>query len=47
MQRQATAMTVRQNPSEWLNTVQYNHAGSVITKAEKPVASMLVMVAFA
>ena len=41
MQREATAMTVRQNLGELLNEVQYKHDEVVITKAGKPVAAMI------
>lgn len=41
MQREATAMTVRQNLGELLNEVQYKHDSIVITKAGKPVAAMV------
>ena len=43
MQREATAMTVRQNLGELLNEVQYRHDSIVITKAGKPVAAMVDM----
>lgn len=43
MQREATAMTVRQNLGELLNEVQYKHDSVVITKAGKPVAAMVDM----
>lgn len=41
MQREASAMTVRQNLGELLNEVQYKHDSIVITKAGKPVAAMV------
>ena len=41
MQREATAMNVRQNLGELLNEVQYRHDEIVITKAGKPVAAMI------
>lgn len=41
MQREATAMTVRQNLGELLNEVQYKHDEVVITKAGKPVAVLI------
>ena len=41
MQREATAMTVRQNLGELLNEVQYRHDSILITKAGKPVAAMV------
>jgi len=47
MQREATAMTVRQNLGELLNEVQYKHDSIVITKAGKPVAAMIDMDTFA
>ncbi|MBP8019607.1 MAG: type II toxin-antitoxin system Phd/YefM family antitoxin [Hylemonella sp.] len=43
MQREATAMTVRQNLGELLNEVQYRRDSIVITKAGKPVAAMVDM----
>ena len=46
MQREATAMTVRQNLGELLNGVQYRHDQIVITKAGKPVAALVDMTAF-
>ena len=46
MQREATAMTVRQNLGELLNEVQYRHDEIVITKAGKPVAAIIDMVAY-
>ncbi len=46
MQREATAMTVRQNLGELLNEVQYKHDEIVITKAGKPVAAIIDMVAY-
>ena len=46
MQREATAMTVRQNLGELLNGVQYRQDQVVITKAGKPVAALVDMVAF-
>lgn len=46
MQREATAMTVRQNLGELLNEVQYRHDEVVITKAGKPVAAIIDMVAY-
>ena len=46
MQREATAMTVRQNLGELLNEVQYKHDSIVITKAGKPVAAIIDMVAY-
>ncbi len=47
MQREATAMTVRQNLGELLNEVQYKHDSIIITKAGKPVAAMVDMDTFA
>ncbi len=41
MQREATAMNVRQNLGELLNEVQYKHDEIVITKAGKPVAVLI------
>ena len=41
MQREATAMNVRQNLGALLNEVQYRHDEIVITKAGKPVAAMI------
>ena len=41
MLREATAMTMRQNPGELLNEVQYRHDEIVITEAGKPVAAMI------
>lgn len=46
MQREATAMTVRQNLGELLNEVQYRHDSVVITKAGKPVAAMVDMATY-
>jgi prevent-host-death family protein len=46
MQREATAMNVRQNLGELLNEVQYKHDEIVITKAGKPVAAMIDMAAY-
>lgn len=46
MQREATAMTVRQNLGELLNEVQYRHDSIVITKAGKPVAAMVDMATY-
>lgn len=46
MQREATAMTVRQNLGELLNGVQYRNDSVVITKAGKPVAAMVDMATF-
>jgi prevent-host-death family protein len=46
MQREATAMTVRQNLGELLNEVQYKHDSIIITKAGKPVAAMVDMATF-
>ena len=46
MQREATAMTVRQNLGELLNEVQYRHDEIVITKAGKPVAAIIDMAAY-
>jgi len=46
MQREATAVTVRQNLGELLNEVQYKHDSIVITKAGKPVAAMVDMTTF-
>ena len=43
MQREVTAMNVRQNLGELLNEVQYKHDSVVITKAGKPVAAMVDM----
>ncbi len=43
MQREATAMTVRQNLGELLNEVQYKHDEVIITKAGKPVAVLVDM----
>lgn len=46
MQREATAMNVRQNLGELLNEVQYKHDSIVITKAGKPVAAIIDMAAY-
>ena len=46
MQREATAMTVRQNLGELLNEVQYRHDEVVITKAGKPVAALVDMATY-
>ena len=46
MQREATAMTVRQNLGELLNEVQYKHDSIVITKAGKPVAALVDIATF-
>lgn len=46
MQREATAMTVRQNLGELLNEVQYKHDEIVITKAGKPVAAIIDMASY-
>ena len=46
MQREATAMTVRQNLGELLNEVQYRHDSIVITTAGKPVAAMVDMATY-
>jgi prevent-host-death family protein len=46
MQREATAMNVRQNLGELLNEVQYRHDSIVITKAGKPVAALVDMASF-
>ena len=46
MQREATAMNVRQNLGELLNEVQYRHDSIVITKAGKPVAAMVDMATY-
>jgi prevent-host-death family protein len=46
MQREATAMNVRQNLGELLNGVQYRHDSVVITKAGKPVAALVDMATF-
>lgn len=46
MQREATAMTVRQNLGELLNEVQYRHDQVIITKAGKPVAAMVDMATY-
>lgn len=46
MQREVTAMTVRQNLGELLNEVQYRHDSIVITKAGKPVAAMVDMATY-
>ena len=46
MQREATAMTVRQNLGELLNEVQYRHDSVVITKSGKPVAAMVDMATY-
>ncbi len=43
MQREASAMKVRQNLGELINAVQYRHDQIVITKAGKPVAAMVDM----
>ncbi len=43
MQREAPAMTVRQNLGELINEVQYRHDRIVITKAGKPVAALIDM----
>ncbi len=41
MIQQATAMSVRQNLGELLNSVQYRHDSVLITKAGKPVAALV------
>ena len=41
MIKEATAMTVRQNLGELLNSIQYGHDQIVITKGGKPVAAMV------
>ena len=46
MQREATAMNVRQNLGELLNEVQYKHDSIVITKAGKPVAALVDIATF-
>ena len=46
MQREATAMTVRQNLGELLNEVQYKHDSIVITKEGKPVAALVDIATF-
>lgn len=46
MQREATAMTVRQNLGELLNEVQYRHDEVIITKAGKPVAALVDMATY-
>ncbi len=46
MQREATAMNVRQNLGELLNGVQYRRDQVVITKAGKPIAAMVDMATF-
>jgi prevent-host-death family protein len=46
MLREATAMNVRQNLGELLNSVQYRHDNIVITKAGKPVAALVDIATF-
>lgn len=46
MQREATAMTVRQNLGELLSEVQYRRDSIVITKAGKPVAALVDMATY-
>ncbi len=46
MQREATAMTVRQNLGELLNEVQYRHDEVIITKAGKQVAALVDMATY-
>ena len=41
MIQKATAMSVRQNLGELLNSVQYRHDSALITKAGKPVAALV------
>lgn len=41
MIKEATAMMVRQNLGELLNSIQYGHDQVVITKGGKPVAAMV------
>ena len=47
MQREATAMTVRQNLGELLNEVRYQQNEIVITRAGKPVAALISFQAYA
>ena len=47
MQREATAMTVRQNLGELLNEVRYQQNEIVITRAGKPVAALISIQAYA
>jgi prevent-host-death family protein len=41
MIQKVTAMSVRQNLGELLNSVQYRHDSVLITKAGKPVAALV------
>lgn len=46
MQKEATAMTVRNNLGALLNEVQYRHDSIIITKAGTPVAAMVDMATY-